>query len=393
MLSDKTISIVKATVPVLETHGVTITETFYRTMFERNPEVKNFFNQSNQKAGGQPIALAQAVLAAAKNIDQLHVLEPAIMHIVHKHRSLHVTPELYPIVGENLLLAIKEVLGDQATDEIINAWAEAYGAIADVFISLENKQVKETLQQNGWEGYLPLIVTGIVQESSNIKSFYLKRPDDKTLPVHQAGQYISVQVDVPGVSYKQPRQYSLSMAPNSEYYRISVKKEEQGIVSGLLHNNWKMGDTLEAASPSGNFVYEGKENTPVVFIAGGVGITPLLSMLHVAKADTRPIHFVHCVQNSDVHPFAEEVKSLARSHMNLKVTTIYSNPIPVDQPDVVGLLSKEWIGKHVSKEADVYVCGPTSFMNHVVQCCQANGLAEEQIRFEVFGPSIGLGNN
>ncbi len=139
MLSQKSIDIVKSTVPALKEHGLEITKTFYKTMFENNPEVKGMFNMENQESGAQPKALAMTVLAAAQNIDNLEVLLPAVKKIGQVHVNVNVKPEHYPIVGKNLLLAIKEVLGDAATDEVLEAWGEAYGVIAKVFIDVENE--------------------------------------------------------------------------------------------------------------------------------------------------------------------------------------------------------------------------------------------------------------
>lgn len=137
MLSQKTIDIVKSTVPALKENGVEITKTFYKTMFENNPEVKEMFNMDKQESGEQPKALAMTVLAAAQNIDNLEVLLPAVKKIGQVHVNTNVKPEHYPIVGKNLLIAIKEVLGDAATDEVLNAWGEAYQVIAQVFIDVE----------------------------------------------------------------------------------------------------------------------------------------------------------------------------------------------------------------------------------------------------------------
>lgn len=137
MLSQKTIDIVKSTVPALKEHGLEITTTFYKTMFENNPEVKAMFNMDKQESGAQPKALAMTVLAAAQNIDNLEVLLPAVKKIGQVHVNTNVKPEHYPIVGKNLLIAIKEVLGDAATDEVLNAWGEAYEVIAKVFIDVE----------------------------------------------------------------------------------------------------------------------------------------------------------------------------------------------------------------------------------------------------------------
>ncbi len=137
MLDQKTIDIIKSTVPVLKTHGVEITTTFYKNMFEQNPEVKSLFNMDRQASGEQPKALAMSILAAAQNIDNLSAIMPVVNKIGVMHCNSNVMPEHYPIVGKHLLGAIKEVLGDAATDEIIDAWAKTYEVLAEVFIGAE----------------------------------------------------------------------------------------------------------------------------------------------------------------------------------------------------------------------------------------------------------------
>ena len=124
---------------------------------------------------------------------------PAVIQIAHKHVSLGVKPEHYPIVGEYLLKAIKEVLGDAATDDIINAWAEAYGVIADAFIGVEKDMYeKMETQQNGWSFFKDFTIVRKEKESENITSFYLKPVDGKNVPAYQPGQYISVRMSIPG---------------------------------------------------------------------------------------------------------------------------------------------------------------------------------------------------
>lgn len=125
MLSQETRNIVRATVPVLEQHGVDITKTFYRNMLDDHKELLNIFNRVNQVKGAQPTALATTVLAAAKHIDNLEAILPHVEQIGHKHRALQIQPEHYPIVGKHLLNAIRQVLGDAASPEILNAWGEA----------------------------------------------------------------------------------------------------------------------------------------------------------------------------------------------------------------------------------------------------------------------------
>ena len=126
MLDQKTIDIIKSTVPVLKTHGLEITTTFYKNMFANNPEVKPLFNMDKQASGEQPKALAMTILAAAQNIDNLPAILPVVKKIGEVHCDREIQAAHYPIVGKNLLLTIKEVLGDAATDEIMDAWEKAY---------------------------------------------------------------------------------------------------------------------------------------------------------------------------------------------------------------------------------------------------------------------------
>lgn len=139
MLSQKSIDIVKSTVPALKERGIEITTTFYKRMFENNSEVKVLFNMDRQESGEQPKALAMTILAAAQNIDNLESLLPVVKKIAQKHVDSKVLPQHYPIVGKNLLLAIKEVLGDAATDEVLQAWEEAYQVISKIFIDVEQE--------------------------------------------------------------------------------------------------------------------------------------------------------------------------------------------------------------------------------------------------------------
>lgn len=139
MLDSKTIEIIKSTVPVLQEKGVDITKYFYKTMFANNPEVKPMFDMDKQESGAQPIALANAILAAAKNIDNLEAIMPAVQSIGKRHVEVGVLADHYPIVGKNLLIAIKDMLGDAATDEVMQAWEKTYGVLAEVFINVEKE--------------------------------------------------------------------------------------------------------------------------------------------------------------------------------------------------------------------------------------------------------------
>ncbi|MBT2640386.1 MULTISPECIES: NO-inducible flavohemoprotein [unclassified Bacillus (in: firmicutes)] len=402
MLDQKTIEIIKSTVPVLEVHGEQITTVFYKTMFENHPELLNIFNHANQKQGRQQRALAGTVYAAAKYIDNLEAILPVVNQIAHKHRSLGILPEHYPIVGKHLLMAIKEVLGDAATDEIINAWAAAYGVIADAFISVEAEMYDEAAtQKGGWKDFRPFIVAKKVEESEVITSFYLKPVDGKEIASFKPGQYISIKLEIEGEDFTHIRQYSLSDAPGKDYYRISVKKEAgmetpDGKVSNYLHNTVEEGEVLQISAPAGDFFLDTEKDTPVVLLSGGVGLTPMVSMLNTV-ADLQPekeVTFIHAAQNGKVHALKDEVAATA-AKAKVNSVVFYDQPTEEDREnksfDVEGYITKEWLKENVDlAQSDFYFCGPVPFMKAINAALKDLDVTEDRIHFEFFGPMASL---
>jgi nitric oxide dioxygenase len=383
MLSQQTIDIIKSTVPVLEQHGVTITKTFYSNLFQKYPELLNYFNRANQARGRQQTALANTVLAAAKYIDNLEAIVPAVMQIAHKHRGLGILPEHYPIVGENLLIAIKEVLGDAATDDIINAWAEAYGIIADVFISIEEDLYNEAEQDGGWRLFKSFKVAKKVEENELVSSFYLVPEDGGKLPDYKPGQYITVRVKVPGDEYTSNRHYTLSQPSNENEFRISVKREDvenpKGVVSNYLHDQVSEGDTFEVSAPAGLFILEQNSN-PVLFVSGGIGVTPLNTMLQTMDLG-REVTFVQCARNDKAVAFKEQITKKV-DELNGSYRVLYS--------DETGYVSKEDLTPFIKENTEVYICGPAPFMQTVVSIAHDLGVPGDNIHFEFFGPAMSL---
>ncbi|WP_420832378.1 NO-inducible flavohemoprotein [Paenibacillus humicola] len=405
MLNNSAIAVIKSTVPVLETKGTAITKRFYELLFAGHPELLNVFNHANQKQGRQQAALANAVYAAAAHIDRLHEILPAVRQIAHKHRSLGIKPEHYPIVGETLLAAIKDVLGDAATDEILAAWAEAYGVIADAFIGVEAGMYREAeAQPGGWAGFRPFTIRRRVKESGAITSFYLSPADGGPLASFKPGQYVSVKADIPGQANTHIRQYSLSDAPGKPHYRISVKRETHagerpdGIVSNYLHDSAGEGDTLLLSAPAGDFVLdESHPLRPVVLLSGGVGLTPMMSMLlHLTAAQSeRPVTFIHAAANGRVHAFREDVRRIAERCSRVRAYFCYSEPTDEDRAggvfDKEGRIDLPWLQTIVpSPDADFYFCGPVSFMQRIYRDLRGLGAAPSDIRYEFFGPSGSL---
>ncbi len=404
MIKPETVEVIKATLPVLKTHGEDLTRLFYQRMFENNPEVKPFFNQAHQQAGSQQKALAGAICAYAEHIDNPAALADAVELIAQKHASLGIKAEHYPIVGINLLAAIRELLGEAATEEIIDAWAEAYQALATIFIDREQAIYDLHQAEHGWQGFKPFKVVKREEASSIIHSFYLQPEDQQPLARHAAGQYTTIKVPT-GDGKDTMRNYSLSNKPGSEYFRISVKREDakaadapNGVVSHFLHQQINVGDTLWLAPPCGEFTLKSPASKPLVMIAGGVGVTPLLSMLHERldkQESDKPVTLIQTAINGDKHAFADEIAELDAAHDLFNWYVRYSEPTDTDRDlnrfDSEGLIDSELI-KAMDRDADFYLCGPAPMMKHCYQLLNDAGISADQIHFEAFGPAEPLQN-
>jgi nitric oxide dioxygenase len=391
---------VKATAPILKQHGVVLTSHFYQRMFQHNPELKNIFNQGHQHAGQQQQALAMAVAAYAEHIDAPEVLLPVLERVAHKHTSLGIRAEHYPIVGMHLLASIREVLGEEAApDSLLDAWGAAYQQLAELLINLENSLYQRAATQpGGWSGWRPFRVMNKQVESAEITSFYLQPADGGALPDFQPGQYVSIQRYIPEWGLCQPRQYSLSDAPGKDWLRISVKREDAreaapaGKVSGQLHAELAEGDILQVSPPFGDFVLHQDRATPVVLISAGVGQTPLLSMLrHLLESGSqRTIRYLHAARHGQAHAMKQEVGQLAAQHPQLASTVFYECPADADQLGQdyqrAGRIDAEAIREHaLLADADYYLCGPQAFMQQQRSQLRASGVAATRIHMEVFG--------
>lgn len=418
-LTPEQVKIVKSTVPVLEQCGETITTVFYRNMLAAHPELNDIFNTTNQVNGHQPRALAASVYAYAKYIDDLGVLSPTVEKICQKHASLYIRPEQYDIVGEHLLKAMGEVLGDALTPEILEAWGVAYWQLADI---MKKREAEIMNAAEGWTDWRQFTITSRVQESEEICSFYLEptsQTDEPTsLPKFHPGQYISVRMPVPHLEYLQARQYSLSDAPGSYYYRISVKRERKvpdpkdvpeakhnpGYISNVMHDSKKVGDVIEVSHPAGEFFFdESKVDDPeacfpVVLISAGVGQTPLMSILNTLTRHNAPtarsISFIHAARSAAVHAFAHHVRTLERTHSNVTSVVFlkYVNEEDVQGEDYhhqgrmdLSKLDPEQELFLNDEKTQYFICGPGTFMTDMEAKLQSFGVNDGRIHMELFG--------
>jgi len=388
-------ALIKATIPILQSSGEVLTDYFYKRMFEHNPELRSVFNMGNQANGKQRQALAGAVLAYAEHIENPAVLIDVLKGIGSKHVSLNIQAQDYAIVGKHLLASIKEVLGEKtATPDLLDAWRQAYNELAEIMIGIEAQfYLDNENKPGGWKGWRSFAIKETVVESEEIKSFYLCPADGKEIAPYEAGQYLSVQVFVEQLGLLQPRQYSLSSAYNPEYYRISVKKEAalemhpEGMVSNALHK-MKTGDTVNVSAPAGNFSLQNADG-PIVLISGGVGATPLLSMLETnQKAKKNKTVWIHGCRNASVHAFKEAVAAMEEESDWLE-TFLFNEDIEQNSSEGIirGRVDLEKCKEAILlKDAQYYLCGPAPFIKAHYESLVAFNIDRSNIFYEEFGP-------
>jgi len=230
----------------------------------------------------------------------------------------------------------------------------------------------------GWTGFRPLRVSAIHRESAQVMSIRLEPGDHGPLPLPLPGQYLTVRI--PGAGEPPPlRSYSLSGDPRAGDYRISVKREDHGLVSRWLHDHITAGSVIEAAAPRGDF-YLGEGGNPVVLISAGIGVTPVLAMLHALSAahSERDVWWLHTTRNAETQAFATEVATLMQSLPRARQSVFYTQTHGrLDQPTIEAL--------GLPTDAVAYLCGPMQFMSDMRDALTAVGVDPAQIHSELFG--------
>jgi nitric oxide dioxygenase len=392
MISEASRPYIDASVPVLREHGLAITSLFYANMLGAHPELTRIFNMGNQARGAQQQSLASAVFAYAANIGTPEALGPVVKRIVHKHVSVGIRAEHYPIVGKHLLEAIAATLGDAATPALLDAWKEAYTSLARLLIAAEAELYSTAGIEPG--ATRPMRVTDVVKESANVLSIRFEPADGAPLPTFQPGQYVSVAVDLPD-GRRQLRQYSLSDRPGIGSWRISVKREEAlsdtpaGEISNWLHANIEVGSTLQVSHPFGEFTPDTEGDGPIVLLSAGVGITPLLSALkRIAEVNPRRrVIFAHAARDPGHHAFRAEADTLQVAMPNLSLVNFYEDVQGAPEA-IEGRMDVARLPAWPHEDAQVYLCGPHKFMQAQWVALINAGVPVARLHREVFGPEL-----
>ena len=233
-----------------------------------------------------------------------------------------------------------------------------------------------------WAGFRSFRVRDKVVEADRIASFYLEPVDGVALPPHQPGQFITLRIPIPGAERPAIRSYSISDRAAGDTYRITVK-DVDGLVSGHLHRHVAVGHEIELKAPAGVFTLgTDAGERPVVLVAGGIGITPLLAMLNglVAAGSRRPVSLFYGLRNEQEHVFRDWLNGIAAAHENVFIEWRYSE---IGDRVTVDLLQE----RLPSSDCDFYVCGPPAMMGAITEGLDGWGVPAEQIHFEAFGPA------
>jgi ferredoxin-NADP reductase/MOSC domain-containing protein YiiM/ferredoxin len=243
-----------------------------------------------------------------------------------------------------------------------------------------------------WPGFRPLRVAKIDREAANVVSLSIGQTDGAPLPAAQPGQFLVLRLRTTPNGPMLLRNYSMSGMPGAGIYRVSVKRETNGVVSSFLCDHVGASDILEVSAPRGGFILRSGD-APVVLLSAGIGATPVLAMLHSlsSAASRREVWWIYGARNRAEHPFAKESRGLLQSLVNSRSHIVYSKPDSGDKAGVdydslghVGTPLLDRLG--VARDADFYLCGPPSFLRDLTAGLKTWGADSTRIHTEMFGP-------
>lgn len=393
LLSPSSRAIVEATAAVVAEHLDEITARFYPEMLGARPELLRLFNLGNQATGEQSRALAASVVAYA--VQLIDPSAPSFQHvrtrIAYKHISLGIRPEQYTIVGQYLLGAVAEVLGEAVTPEVGAAWSEVYWLFATQLVA-EEARLYAHAGVDPHQPTRPYRVTRRIEETRDIISLVLEPADGGGLPEIAPGQYVSVFVDLPDGA-RQPRQYTVSSTGLGNRIQITVRRVRgvngtpDGRVSSFLHDGVEVGDVLQVSAPAGDFVVQPTDG-PLLLASAGAGITTVLPIVeHIARTQPqRRVIVAHADRTAQDHALRETVLHVGRQLDDFTAYSWYEKLDPDNHRSKQGFMDLSEIP--LPEDIQVFTCGPLPFMRHIRSTLLARGVPASRIRYEVFGPDL-----
>mmetsp|Transcript_44156 Transcript_44156/g.94669 ORF Transcript_44156/g.94669 Transcript_44156/m.94669 type:complete len:375 (-) Transcript_44156:114-1238(-) len=367
------VDVVKATAPAVAPKAREIVDDFYPRMFKNNPETKAFFNPMNQfeDPPRQRMALTNAILAYATNIDQLDKLTGAVQIIAHKHCALRVEAVHYPIVHDNLMASIAHILGEAVTPEVGDGWSKAVMALAEVLIKEESKLYEEAAARpGGWRGAKDFKVSAVRDVGPDCKEVTFVKADGCQAPIEfTAGQFLTLHFTSEGAT---PRHYTVTSAPGQPFLQCCVKKLDKGVISNLVHN-LKEGDVVGLSAPYGVFKLGER---PAVLLSAGIGITPMKAFIATNKGQIS--YLLHTDKSEATVPFKQEIED-----SGVKVDFHYTSKDGRMSADELTSKVKPYVA-----DCDFFLCGPADWIVSTKKVLEDAGATSVSV--DLFGPQLSL---
>jgi len=385
---------IAATLPLVGANIDAITTEFYRRMFADHPELlRNLFNRSNQAQGSQQRALAASIATYATHLVDPALEDPAELlgRIGHKHASLGVTADQYPLVHTHLFAAIVEVLGaDTVTADVAAAWDRVYWLMANTLIDLERRLYADAAVDAG-DVFRRARVTARTDDPSGAVVLTVAAVSG-SFPEFLPGQYVSVGTTLPDGA-RQIRQYSLINTPGSGELTFAVRPvaattdAPAGEVSTHIAEHVVVGDLLDVSIPFGDLPVGSLGTQPLVLISAGIGITPMVGILeHLAEhAPGSRVHALHADKSPDTHPLRQRQRELIGELAGAGLDVWYETS-GTDEPSTHhGLMQVDAIT--FDEDAEFYLCGNNGFVQAVRGQLLGQGVTSNRVHCELFSPN------
>lgn len=387
-MSKATTDMIIATAPAVAPKMLDITKCFYAKVIGKHPELKQYFNMTNNIpiSEDQPKALAASCIAYATNITDLSPLLVAggpVAAICHRHVALAIHPMQYVVVHENLMEAIGDILGGIVTPEIAAAWSEAVLFLAKAMIDTEESLYQMVEQrEGGWSGFAEFEVSEINDLTKDVRQVSFKPPSGSPLEgsnfAFTAGQYLTIQIDMDGDNLSAPRHFTATSPVGADYLQCTIKKVKGGKLTSYVHEHLKVGDKVTLATPVGVFTATPEETPKAVLMSAGIGITPMVNMKRSLNENVQLV--VHVDRSEESHPYREVFED---SKTLYKYTSVSGRTTAED------LVAETLEQAEGGTDNEFFICGPEQWMDDVQKALLAKGA--KKVVCEVFGSQLATG--
>ncbi|RCK66031.1 Flavohemoprotein [Candida viswanathii] len=382
-LAPRQIQIIQDCVPILELLDIRLGDKFYKRLVKKHASLKPYFNETNNKLLRQPRAFAYTILMYAKHIEDLTPLQVLLNRIVSRHIGLQVKPEQYALLGEVFVETMVDLFPPGFADsEFKEAWTVAYANLASMLINAE--RVEYSKKQ--WDGFREFRVTRLTTECCDTKSFYITPVDGEPIPMPKRGQYLCMRWHLPNEKMETTRIYSISEFPKDNEYRLTVRYIPGGKVSGYIHNELQVGDSVFAGPPCGDCCYESRDSDMVV-LAGGNGIAALMPVIEGGLQENRNVKLLFSNRTTDSRAFGELLRTYKKVYGDrFAVIEYLSRRRAIDPVDVYyrRSLTLEDLD-FITPQHDVYLIGPRSYMIMIDDYLSAKKI---QFKMDYYGPTV-----